>query len=269
MQDDHHEVDDDGMAQAAQAAADAMNADDRASLVCRICGLDDRNGRPLLRFLPVHHDAAAAAAAPSVVTFGEDVCLHIFCGKTASILPTVNQPHLEILTKAGLKNKHGIGPEVNAALARTRSASVEQEGQKEKLYYLVREFEAHLAAIRHTSITFSDTAEPPNGFTEYELDHLSSEGDELVPPSTPPEKLRPTRAAAGAYRKPARYPKSSLLPPPPTLESEVDDEGKVRCGCGGTHLPLGTSRGVQSWRSHVMTKRHQKWMEENGQLGQV
>lgn len=46
-------------------------------------------------------------------------------------------------------------------------------------------------------------------------------------------------------------------------------DGKILCGCGGTHLPLQNPRGFQSWRSHVMTKRHQKWMEDNGILGAV
>jgi len=153
---------------------------------CRICGRGDEDGRPLLRFIPVEHCPAAAEASPSVQTFSQDICLHIFCGKTASILPSVAKPELEILTKAGLKNKHGIGPEVNAALARTRcavlataslmmqtglannnnsinnnSATTQQQQQqhhmqqlqqlpgKEKQFYLVREFEAHFG--RHST----------------------------------------------------------------------------------------------------------------------
>jgi hypothetical protein len=154
-------AEDDDIAFAAEAAANAVAAADaeqqrldESLLSCRICGSGSAEGRPILRFLPVEHDMAAATAAPSVTSFTEDIALHIFCGKTASILPSVNQPELEILTKAGLKNKHGIGPEVNASLARTRCAILQQDGAKEKHYYLVREFEAHLAAIRHTHITF-------------------------------------------------------------------------------------------------------------------
>jgi len=102
--------------------------------VCRICRvLDDR---PLLRFHP-------SDWAPSVTpTCSQHIALHQFCGKTASILQ--DQPDLEILTKAGLKRKHGIGSEIQAALARTRSATADNNN----VFYLVREFEAHLAAIK-------------------------------------------------------------------------------------------------------------------------
>jgi len=52
--------------------------------------------------------------------------------------------------------------------------------------------------------------------------------------------------------------------------SELSEDGtKIRCSCGGTHLPPGTPKGSQSWRNHVMTSRHQKWMETNGLLGPV
>lgn len=162
----------DDIAFAAEAAANAVEeADaeqqrlDQALLRCRICGQGMLEGRPVLRFMPVEHSLAASRAAPSVRTFTEDICLHIFCGKTASILSNVNRPELEILTKAGLKNKHGIGAEVNAALARTRLAVLvslqdaspqSTSAPKEKQYYLVREFEAHLAAIRCTHIEFID-----------------------------------------------------------------------------------------------------------------
>jgi hypothetical protein len=128
--------------------------------ICRICHKMDH--RPVLRFAPVEYDMNVVAVAPHVQTFPLDICLHVFCGKTASILPHINQPEYEILTKAGIKNKHGIGGEVNAALSRTRCAvtvppttntsrgsltSTIGNG-KEKQFYLVREFEAHLSAVR-------------------------------------------------------------------------------------------------------------------------
>lgn len=164
---------DDDIASAAEAAANAVEeADaeqqrlDQSLLRCRICGQGVVDGRPLLRFMPMNPSLAAltiqALPQPSPATsmFSQDICLHIFCGKTASILPTVNQPELEILTKAGLKNKHGIGAEVNGALARTRCANIvpiqgieettPPANMQEKQYYLVREFELHLAAIRST-----------------------------------------------------------------------------------------------------------------------
>mmetsp|Transcript_19147 Transcript_19147/g.44650 ORF Transcript_19147/g.44650 Transcript_19147/m.44650 type:complete len:563 (-) Transcript_19147:109-1797(-) len=340
--------------------------------ICRICEQDD--GRPLLRFLPVPHDISTANAAPSVVTFTEDLCLHIFCGKTASILPTVNRPDLEILTKAGLKNKHGIGPEVNSALARTRCGGPFDPSQKkdskrhmvkssrpsplntiphgnsskEKQYYLVREFEAHLAAIRNTQISFtSDYNElnvtvgappaqplppspppppPPPPVDPYGGDLLDVNMDYVTlseqapaplppaPPLPPPpltigkpgpgHKLQPIKAHAGHILKPNRPRSSSSLqlsgspqslstphvtsetlllptdptplppradPPVPSMiggkaaSSEIMPDGKIRCACGGTHLPIdGHARGNQSWWYHIATKRHQKWMEEKG-----
>jgi hypothetical protein len=347
---------------AAEAAFAAVEAADAVSqqelyvnnslqlLRCRICGWGDEEGRPILRFLPVIHDIAAANAAPAVTSFTEDIALHIFCGKTASILPSVNQPDLEILTKAGLKNKHGIGPEVNAALARTRCAIVQQQGSKEKHYYLVREFEAHLAAIRHMHVNFlSETGDPcfsahhsnhhhhplhlhqhqinhpylsmsslpllsptptsitqqdtslqmfqidpnahtipdPNHFARADVDssidsseHPMAEEREQQRPLPRSSKLIPSKAAAGKIHKPCRRDPamvqqqqhsstngtngaSSSVPP------VLTDDGKVLCGCGGTHWPTDTARGASSWRSHVGTKRHQKWMEANGLLGEV
>jgi hypothetical protein len=270
-------------------------------VICRICGRGDEDGRPILRFLPVDHDMAAAKASPTVMSFSQDIALHIFCGKTASILPSVNQPELEILTKAGLKNKHGIGAEVNAALARTRCAILAQEGAKDKFFYLVREFEAHFGAIRHTRVSYmpgslmgqdsesSSEVEYPTlsevvhlahqqiPFYDVEdqhqdqhhlqadtisaLDHHDTSFDHhlqrhgLLPPSLqayPIEKVVPKRAAAGHFQKP-----------------ELTEDGKVKCGCGGKHLPTDSTRGIQSWRGHILTKRHQKWMEQHGMLGAV
>ncbi len=177
------DLEEDDIAFAAEAAANAVEeADaeqqrlDQSLLRCRICGQGIIEGRPILRFLPMNPSLATLTTqalpptSPSIATFPEDICLHIFCGKTASILPTVNQPDMEILTKAGLKNKHGIGAEVNAALARTRCASIvtlnkteetpSSANKQEKQYFLVREFEAHLAAIRSSHTPFLE--EPPN-----------------------------------------------------------------------------------------------------------
>jgi hypothetical protein len=323
----HIAVDDDGIAYAAQAAADAVveadaldaahreASDDHEQdgdeevqeqeqgqqLVCRICERGDEEGRPMLRFLPVEHDVAAANAAPGVVTFSEDIALHIFCGKTASILQSVNQPDLEILTKAGLKNKHGIGAEVNAALARTRCAILSQAGSKEKHYYLVREFEAHLAAIRHTHINFEQESADPFAAHAQEITHAPVdqarhhpgapqnhhqqhiqhqhiqqhnlyEGFEHLEHNAhqthdPMPKTAPIKASAGQMHKPGRRQNAQEAELP--YGSDVTEDGKIRCGCGGTHLPTGTQRGVHSWRNHVMTKRHQKWMEDNGLLGAV
>ena len=365
---------DEDIAFAAEAAANAVAAADaeqqrldESLLACRICGSRSSKGRPVVRFLPVEHDMAAAKAAPAVQSFTEDIALHIFCGKTASILSAINRPELEILTKAGLKNKHGIGPEVNAALARTRCAILLEEAPKEKHYYLVREFEAHLAAIRHTHIAFvPDPNNPPingavgvngnpqimsynplpypNAYPTNNHNHLPpphmlgpTTAEELVSmqsisptqPLQPPlhinntnghhfypadflpplsQKILPIRAAAGMVHKPqlsssasihrrqgkinhqkeqqrrqerqqeqlesveapqllGRYP--PLLPPQQQPQQSVGPNGKVRCCCGGTHWPFGTAKGDSSWRNHCMTKRHQKWLENNGLLGAI
>jgi hypothetical protein len=365
-----------------QAASAHVNGVQEAPAVCLICGQggskDPRataasaatpkaaDTRPILRFLPVHHDPNAALAAPGVTTFRQDICLHIFCGKTASILPHVQRPDLEILTKAGLKNKHGIGPEVNAALARTRCAIVVQHdgstsssssSSKEKSYYLVREFEAHLASIRHTHLAFDPfpntavrmgnaagmprlsagvASEAPgdvgNGETPAVLDEdeavrlAAAATEQGVVPSSPDDgavlplpsyyeadfvaalqgqssttsapaitpggrsSSRSRSSSSSRKRKAANHgsdhsshllhhadddddnPQISLLSSPHEEEpadEEVLADGRVRCGCGGTHWPTTTARGMHSWRSHATSKRHQKWMEDQGLLGTV
>ena len=387
--DDDGGLDVDDIAFAAEAAAEAVEAADAVSqqqrmedalLTCRICGRGNEEGRPILRFLPVDHDVNAARAAPSVQSFTEDIALHIFCGKTASILPSVNQPELEILTKAGLKNKHGIGAEVNAALARTRCAVLQQTPEaKEKQYYLVREFESHLAAIRHTHIQFISApvveggtgdhfsnanaqssqlphphttrtrTHPHTGTTQSQQDIVTMHTlldqqqqqqqqhqeqqqqhhqqynpyQHLQPPLQqapdfaidPPcsnnnnnSTMKPTayKASAGRIHKPGsaassipstnqhqrlvrnnhnhNYQDELLIPRPSSSSSQSNtnnnnsnndqqhhdtmpnDGGKVRCACGGTHWPPGTPRGAASWRSHLSTKRHQKWAQDNGLL---
>jgi hypothetical protein len=116
---------------------------------CRICGKSaEEDPRALCHFDPITNEAAAVTE-----TCLQSICVHVFCGKTASILPSVNMPQYEILSKAGIKNKHGIGPDVNGALARSRYASVPGTGnvdlgKPDKTFYLVKEFEAHLANIR-------------------------------------------------------------------------------------------------------------------------
>lgn len=384
--------------------------DDDEPAVCRICGKAD--DRPILRFLPVlDYALAVMAAAPHVQTFHCDIYLHVFCGKTASILSNVNQPELEILTKAGLKNKHGIGPEVNAALSRTRCAILQEEkGTKEKQFYLVREFEANLAVIRHTHISFArdnyhhHQIEPPNPKVSSNNNNVLTL-QQLYPLSVPPSMLATTSPSVlnnhhinnnnngGGVGEVALLPSHYGSSPPmaqllqsmtgltpssssctnenpfamtnqnfqanqgnnqlstmmtmydasstsggsPTLEQlesmlqqqhhlhqlqqqqqetptvatmtstpsspassatkwipvkaaagqiavgnnhnhhreytgmTVMNNGtgscgnKVYCECGGTHLPTHTTKGVASWRNHVMTKRHQKWMQsQNG-----
>jgi hypothetical protein len=256
----------DDMALAAAEAAAAVDG------VCRICGKGD-DGRQLCRFLPVDHDHTT-----SIMTWTEDITLHVFCGKTASILPHVNLPEYEILSKAGLKNKHGIGPEVNGALARTRSSIVQADGAKEKYFYLVKEFESNLAAIRNAIQQPYHVAAPgpTSPYHSHIQDHhlhdpyaASHDYYAAPPPLLPTAYITSTKPIAHrASSSSAKYSNKDQWSLPPT-EVTVTADGKIRCGCGGVHLPTGTPKGDASWRSHVMTKRHQKWMEENGLLGAV
>lgn len=286
------------LAEAAAAAATVGDTEAEDPSICKICHKTDA-GRQTLRFLPVEADAAARAAAPTVMTWGEDVTLHEFCGKTATIMPDSATPEYEILPKAGIKNKHGIGAEVNGALARTRYAIVKKEGVKEKHYYLVKEFEANLSAIRNahaqaqmyhhlqTTTIPQDTA--GMGYnTHQQTDNYQQP---MYPPLAPDPhqqylppaqthahetyapvaamKAPPHRASAGHIHKPSSRREEAMSYPAFHDSSGMMADGKIRCGCGGTHLPPGTPKGAASWRNHVMTKRHQKWMEDNGLLGAV
>ena len=279
---------------------------DQPEAICRICGKKD-DGRPILRFRPAQqHETRSGLTGPNAMALNQDVFLHVFCGKTASILPNVNQPEWEILSKAGLKNKHGIGAEVNAALARTRCAVLNQPGAKEKQFYLVREFEANLAAVKnirgsahvaavgapahHHSAAdpFPAPPLPPhyhdmpqldaNSNHHYDIQHadphhhsyLDMHTGALASPPPPaaagipvPDpyrshqtttKVPPHKASAGQIQKSYRVqiPESTLYP-----ASSYTPDGNIRCACGGTHPPNGL-------RGHVMTKRHRKWLEEQG-----
>jgi hypothetical protein len=74
--------------------------------------------------------------------------LHVFCGKIAAILPKINRPDLEILTKSGIKHKYGTGPRVLVALHRSRASKIPAEKKKrEQCYYLVKEIEDHLNPV--------------------------------------------------------------------------------------------------------------------------
>ena len=101
--------------------------------VCLVCGVGD-DGRRLCHFIP-NEDCP------------DEILLHVFCGKTAAILPHVNRPDLEILTKAGVKNKHGTGVSVTLALQRCRSARVNDPSNREQEYYLSKEFERIYLAV--------------------------------------------------------------------------------------------------------------------------
>lgn len=146
---------------------------DSTPQTCQICGKDStQDPRAMVRFLPSS-------------TVDSDISMHVFCGKTASILPHVAKPHLEILLKAGLKNKHGIGPDVNFALARTRSAipvgggSEKDPKRLEKEYYLVKEFEGHLSSIRNMHV---QREQPPTYLPPPHVGQLGPTAQAAMPP---------------------------------------------------------------------------------------
>jgi hypothetical protein len=352
--------------------------------ICRICHkMDDR---PVLHFAPVEYEMNVAAASPHVQTFPLDIALHVFCGKTASILPNVNQPEYEILTKAGIKNKHGIGGEVNAALSRTRCAVLHEGAGKEKQFYLVREFEAHLAAVRgyiqssqqqaHYNVTSAAVAsmDPPsttrssfgsnhtltfaaltptssssNAAPSFHggggsggslpgstmLASLSGNGTLVSSPLGPPQppSLSNFMMSLGSASISSNNNTSSLdqiyssgadllnnsngSPTLDQIESMIQQQQqlqqlqqsttsalfsnsasinssssntkvipmkaghvhtkhsppqlnvpdfKVSCDCGGTHLSPHTPSGISSWKRHLTTKRHQKYLQDQQQL---
>jgi len=241
---------------------------------CRICGKNSTgNSRAMVRFC-----SEDATATP-------DISLHVFCGKTASILNS--QPHFEILLKAGLKNKHGIGPDVNFALARTRSA-LAQGGEADKdpkrldkEYYLVKEFEGHLKSIRGLQ-------QKREISIISQLGHMS--GGQPAPPMPPhffTDTNKPTVHKASrnyimqkhAYKYSqgggpkvdwanARNPLASALAfgrdeAQHTFAYRASDsaaKGRVRCRCGGMYNP---TKGSGSWKTHEKTKRHTLWESQS------
>jgi len=239
---------------------------------CLICGKDFmENSRAMVHFLP-------SESAPSHVS------LHVFCGKTASILPQTAQPHLEIMLKAGLKNKHGIGPDVNFALARTRSAvgqgsEAEKDPKRlEKEYYLVKEFEGHLESIR--SLQFKRDLSLPPQISQIEtpvlapmppniLAHFLSNAHTAKAISSKPKAHKASRNS-GMMKNPYMYRQEEGLPlgwascdealAPLDRATDLPQHGRVKCPCGGIYNP---SKGATSWKAHIKTKRHALWISHS------
>lgn len=103
--------------------------------ICQICGKGESPHKQLCYFLPTAFEP-------------EPTVLHVFCGKSAAILP-IERPDLEILSKSGIKNKHGHGPGVLVALQRSRTVTVVEKDQREQVYYLVKEVEGHLNHLKY------------------------------------------------------------------------------------------------------------------------
>jgi hypothetical protein len=142
---------------------------------CLVCGqvsVSSSGGpnRPLLHFAPSRY---VPIMDNGIESYSKDVHVHLFCGKTAAIAfqknPYSGQLHngktaqWEIVTKAGLKHKHGTGTETNTALNMTRYATLPDEPEHDskrnsrsrrkpagasRVYFLTREFEANLTMIK-------------------------------------------------------------------------------------------------------------------------
>jgi len=243
---------------------------------CQICGKNSQEDpRAMVYFAPT-------ASAPSAVY------LHVFCGKTASILPQMPQPHFEIMLKAGLKNKHGIGPDVNFALARTRSAlaqggEADQDPKRlDKEYYLVKEFEGHLNSVRSFQHRKTHVASMPPQMAVPAPLHAS------VPPSIshtipghlftdvsnkkPKARERGVHKVSQSYRKPSqryhryeqqrhysqqKWTETSENIANMATQSRTSDlhQGRVQCPCGGIY----NENKAASCRAHLKTKRHIQW----------
>jgi hypothetical protein len=138
------------------------------SELCHVCGVGD-DGRRLCHFLP--NDECP-----------EEIFLHVFCGKTAAILPHVNRPDLEILTKAGVKNKHGTGVSVTLALQRCRSSRVNDPSNREQEYYLSKEFERiYLAVTKEPAHADGDDDHDDEHAQNLNLEDLTNLPSQTVP----------------------------------------------------------------------------------------
>ena len=102
--------------------------------ICQICGEGDSPCKRLCFF------------RPNAWTNSHTI-IHVFCGKTAAILPKINRPDLEILTRSGIKNKHGTGSDIVIALQRARQAVV-TDGNRKQVYYLHKEVQDHVQQLQ-------------------------------------------------------------------------------------------------------------------------
>jgi len=241
-----------------------------AGTYCHVCRVVD--DRPLLRFLPDPSRPANNGNSANLFR-QDDIALHLFCGKTAAILQS--RPDLEVLTKAGLKNKHGTGREINAALARTRSATMDN-----KEYFLVREFEANLTALTAPTLPrhpFFATPSSPiaNDFLHASNDQLYNETLTTTPTpnsatsASPPTTINsPTsddpiiqsllQSASNTNYLPATTKQTALITEPGDSNKRL----KIACPCGGSHFSTNSQAGVQSFRAHVASPIHQQWLQE-------
>jgi len=136
----------------------------------------------------------------------------------------------------GIKNKHGNGFAVKAALTKTRNA---MNFANSTVMYMVQDFEEKLE---------EETAK---------LEQAKEVRLQQIPPMVPVHigavKRGPGRPPKGQGKMKVAKAAKTWKPAPP---------GKVRCQCGGTHLPTGNPKGDSSWKSHMQTKRHVEWMSK-------
>jgi len=99
-----------------------------------ICSKED--DRPMCHFMP---DSQGN---------GEEVHVHMFCGKIAAISSTNRMPEYEIVDLAAIRNKYGKTFAVTAAMQKTRCATAEKGG---KVFYIFKEFEKALLEEQQVS----------------------------------------------------------------------------------------------------------------------
>lgn len=131
------EAEETGVKEGAEAEAEEETEEDNAagekdagefpSMACMICGKKD--DRPMCHFMP---DSEGN---------GEEIHVHMFCGKIAAISSTHKKPEYEIVDLAAIRNKYAKTYSVTNAMQKTRSATAGKGG---KTFYLFKEFEKAL-----------------------------------------------------------------------------------------------------------------------------
>lgn len=168
--------------------------------MCQICGQGDSTTKRLCVFAP--NDYAQACTV-----------LHVFCGKTAGILPHVNRPDLEILTKSGIKKKLGSSVQVSVAMNRSRSAVV--ASNKKQTYFLIKEVEAHVHQIvvqHNMSPTIPMQNLPSSYNTITEESSTCPETTNYTNPRPPPERMQEFQKITPCFSPPRKKLKPTKSP---------------------------------------------------------
>ncbi|KAL3908605.1 MAG: hypothetical protein SGILL_008421 [Bacillariaceae sp.] len=231
---------------------------------CQVCGRASVSSsgvnRPLLHFKPSRY---VPINDNGITTYQTDVHVHLFCGKTAGIKFQKN-PHSgkmhnsrtaqwEIVSKAGLKHKHGPGPETNVALTHTRSTTLPSEGDDasatkgkrkppsaNRVFYLTREFEANLNMVKaHVAREWAEKsgdALSPFADSGASLFTEVVNGVKAIPALTEekPQKLLPKTKEPNPHKRPQRKRDENQhkAPPPfnPFLSTKSAADGSHEYG---------------------------------------